>query len=168
MFARDGIVIHQGIHVARRNHEPQTRLPEHRNALRVLPIGLRNHAHLVAVRLQHARDNGRAKRRMVHVRVAADIREIDLVPAAFSHFFSRCGQKRVSGSVHRGAYAKPFLFENNLLIQNEVPQHNACHGAHFRHQRIYALRRQKRNDHRAKRGVEREQQQIQHQAAQRV
>ena len=43
------VMIHHGIHIARRNKEAQTRLAEHVHAFGVAPVGLRDNAHLVAV-----------------------------------------------------------------------------------------------------------------------
>ena len=82
---RHGVVVHHGVHVAGRHEERQPRLAERGHRGRVVPIGLRDDAHPVAVRLQKPRDDGRAERGVVDVRVARHVHEVDLVPAAFRH-----------------------------------------------------------------------------------
>ncbi len=95
------VVVHHGVHVARRHEETQARLAEHGDALGVAPIGLGDEAHLVAVGLQHARDDGGAEGGVIHVGVARDIDEIELVPAAFVGLGPRGGQEGRGG--HRAA-----------------------------------------------------------------
>ena len=100
------VVVHHGVHIARRYEESQPRLAEHRDAFRVVPIGLSDEAHLVAVGLQHPRDDGAAERGMIHVGVAGDIDEVELPPAARIGLGARGGQERRSG---RGAsFGAPF------------------------------------------------------------
>ena len=91
------VVVHHGVHVARRHEESQPRLAEHRDAFRVVPIGLGDEAHLVAVGLQHPGDDGAAERGMIHVGVAGDIDKIDRIPAARIGLGPGGGQERRSG-----------------------------------------------------------------------
>ena len=83
-----GVVVHHGVHIAGRHEERQPRLAERSHRGRVVPVGLRDDAHLVAVRLQKPRDDGRAERGVVDVRVARHVDEVDLVPAAFRHILT--------------------------------------------------------------------------------
>ena len=91
---RHRVVVHHRVHVAGRYEEGQPRFAEHGDAFRIVPIGLRDDAHLVAVRLQQTRDDGHAERRMIDVGVARHVYEIDPIPAAFEHLLARYRQKR--------------------------------------------------------------------------
>ena len=88
------VVVHHGVHVARRHEKAQARLAELGHAGRVAPIGLGDNAHLVAVGLQHAGNDGRAEGGMVDVGVAGDVDEINLIPAAGLGLGATQGQKR--------------------------------------------------------------------------
>ena len=79
------IVVHHGVHVARRNEEPEARLAEHGYAPLVGPVGLRDEADPVAVGLEQPRDDGAAERGMIDVRIARHVHEIDRVPSAIEH-----------------------------------------------------------------------------------
>ena len=79
------IVVDHGVHVAGADEKAQARLAEHSDAGGVGPVGLADDAHLVAVRVEDAADDGHAKAGMVHVGVAADVDKVALVPAAFLH-----------------------------------------------------------------------------------
>ena len=90
------VVVHHGVHVARRHEKSQPRLAEHRDAFRVVPIGLGDEAHLVAVGFQHPRDDGAPEGGMIHVGVAGDVDEVELPPAARIGLGPRGGQERRS------------------------------------------------------------------------
>ena len=93
------VMIHHGIHIARRNKEAQARLAEHIHAFGVAPVGLRDNAHLIAVRLEHARNNRHAEQRLVDVRIAAHVGKIDAIPPASPHivhiYRKKCAARRV-------------------------------------------------------------------------
>ena len=84
----DGVVVDHRVHVARGHEKAELRFAEHGDAARVAPVGLRDHAHLEAMRLEEARDDRHAKRGVVDVRVAAHVHEVDAVPAARFHLLS--------------------------------------------------------------------------------
>ena len=88
-----GVVIDHRVHVAAAHEKRQARLAQDGDACGVAPVGLRDDAHLVAVRLQHARDDGAGKRGVVNVGVAAHKDEVALVPAARLHVLARDGEK---------------------------------------------------------------------------
>ena len=98
-----GVMIHHGIHIARRNEKAQARLAEYIHAFRVAPVGLRDNAHLVAMRLEHARNNRHAERRLVDVCIAAHVSEIDAIPAASAHVVHIHGKKRTTRRVVHGS-----------------------------------------------------------------
>ena len=80
-----GVVVDHRVHVATAYEKRQARLAQDGDACGVAPVGLRDDAHLVAVRLQHARDDGAGKRGVVNVGVTAHKDEVALVPAARLH-----------------------------------------------------------------------------------
>ncbi len=88
-----GVVVDHRVHVAAAYEKRQAWLAQDGDACRVAPVGLRDDAHLVAVRLQHARDDGAGKRRVVNVGVAAHKDEVALVPAARRHVLARDREK---------------------------------------------------------------------------
>ena len=88
-----GVVVDHGVHVAGGHQKRQARLAQDLHACGVAPVRLADHAHPVAVRLQRARDDGHAKRRVVHVGVAAHVHEVALVPAALGHVLLVDGKK---------------------------------------------------------------------------
>ena len=96
MFLGNRIVIHHRIHVAGGNQETQPGLPQNRDALRVAPIGLANHAHLIVIRLKQTRDDGHAERGMVDVRVTAHEHEVAAVPTALLHIGAANRQERAA------------------------------------------------------------------------
>ena len=88
-----GVVVDPRVHVATAHEKRQAWLAQDGDACGVAPVGLRDDAHLVAVRLQHARDDGAGKRGVVNVGVAAHKDEVALVPAARLHVLARDGEK---------------------------------------------------------------------------
>ena len=88
------VVVHHGIHVAGGHEEAQARLAEDGHAFRVVPIGLGDDAHLVAVGFQHPGDDGRPEGGVVHVSVAGHVDEVELAPAPGVGLGPRRGQKR--------------------------------------------------------------------------
>ena len=90
---RHGVVVDHRVHVAAAHEKRQARLAQDGDACGVAPVGLRDDAHLVAVRLQHARDDGAGKRGVVNVGVAAHKDKVALVPAARLHVLARDGEK---------------------------------------------------------------------------
>ncbi len=90
------IVVDHGIHVAGTDEKAQTRLAEHRDAGGVSPVGLADNAHLVAVRVEHAADDGHTKARVVHVGVAADVDKVALVPTARIHVGATDGEELIA------------------------------------------------------------------------
>ena len=89
----DGVVVDHRVHVARRHEEPQARFAEHGDGGGVVPVGLRDHAHLIAVRLEQASDDGHPERGMIDVRVARHVHEIATVPSAPLHVGSADGKE---------------------------------------------------------------------------
>lgn len=61
------IVVNHGVHVAGADEKAQAWLAEHGDAGGIGPVGLTDDAHLVAVCVEYAADDGHAKARMVHV-----------------------------------------------------------------------------------------------------
>ena len=90
------IVVDHGVHVAGADEKAQARLAEHRDAGGVGPVGLADDTHLVAMRIEHAADDGHAKARMVHVGIAADVDKVALVPAACIHVGSTDGEEFIA------------------------------------------------------------------------
>ncbi len=90
------IVVDHGIHIAGGDQKPQARLTEYLDGGRVTPIGLRDEAHLVAMRFEYTADDGSTKGGVIHVGVAVDVHEITLLPAARIHVGARNGQKRLA------------------------------------------------------------------------
>ena len=85
MLLRYRVVVYHRVHIASGNQESQPGLSQHRDAFRVAPIGLADHAHLIVVRLKQARDDGHAERGMVDIRIAAHEHEVAAVPTALLH-----------------------------------------------------------------------------------
>ena len=90
------IVVDHGVHVAGADEKAQARLAEHGDAGGVGPVGLADDAHLVAVRVEDAADDGHAKAGMVHVGVAADVDKVALVPAARIHVGAADGEELIA------------------------------------------------------------------------
>ena len=90
------IVVDHGVHVAGADEKAQPRLAEHGDAGGVGPVGLADDAHLVAVRVEDAADDGHAKAGMVHVGVAADVDKVTLVPAARIHVGATDGEELIA------------------------------------------------------------------------
>ena len=90
----NGVVVDHRVHVAAAYEKRQARLAQDGDARRVAPVWLRDDAHLVAVGLEHARDDGAGKGGVVDVGVAAHVHEVALVPAARGHVLARDGEKR--------------------------------------------------------------------------
>ena len=88
---RDRIVIDHGVHIAGGHQKTKPWLTKNRDAFRISPVRLADHAHRVTAGLQHPADNGATKTRMIHVGVSADIDEIHLVYAHLFHVFSADG-----------------------------------------------------------------------------
>ena len=117
------IVVHHRIHVAGGNQKSQPRLPQNRDALRVAPIGLADHAYLIVIRLEQTRDDGHAERGMVDVRVTAHEHEVAAVPTALLHIgaanrqecatrrqrslgFRRIGRRRCGSAARNAHFAR--------------------------------------------------------------
>ena len=90
------IVVDHGVHVAGADEKAQARLAEHGDAGGVGPVGLADDTHLVAMRIEHAADDGHAKAGMVHVGVAADVDKVALVPAARIHVGTTDGEEFIA------------------------------------------------------------------------
>ena len=90
------IVVDHGVHVAGADQKAQAWLAEHGDAGGVGPVGLTDNAHFVAVRVEHAADDGHAKAGMVHVGVAADVDKVALVPTACIHVGAADGEEFVA------------------------------------------------------------------------
>lgn len=90
------IVVDHGVHVAGADEKAQARLAEHRDAGGVGPVGLADDTHLVAMRIEHAADDGHAKAGVIHIGVAADIDEVALVPATRIHVGAADGEELVA------------------------------------------------------------------------
>ena len=90
------IVVDHGVHVAGADQKAQARLTEHRDAGGVGPVGLADDAHLVAVRVEDAADDGHTKAGVVHVGVAADVDKVALVPAARIHVGAADGEELIA------------------------------------------------------------------------
>ena len=78
------------------DEKAQARLAEHRDAGGVGPVGLADDTHLVAMRIEHAADDGHAKARMVHVGIAADVDKVALVPATCIHVGAADGEELIA------------------------------------------------------------------------
>ena len=96
MLLGNRIVIHHRIHVAGGHQETQPGLSQNRDALRVAPIRLADHADLIMVRLKQTRDDGHAERGMVDVRVTAHEHEVAAVPTALLHIGAANRQERAA------------------------------------------------------------------------
>lgn len=90
------IVVDHGVHVAGADEKAQARLAKHGDAGGVGPVGLADDAHLVAVRVEDAADDGHTKAGMVHVGVAADVDKVALVPAARIHIGAADGEELIA------------------------------------------------------------------------
>ena len=90
------IVVDHGVHVAGADEKAQARFAEHRDAGGVGPVGLADDAHFVAVRVEHAADDGHTKAGVVHVGVAADVDKVALVPTACIHVGAADGEELVA------------------------------------------------------------------------
>ena len=90
------IVVDHGVHVTGADEKAQARLTEHADAGGVGPVGLADDAHLVAVRVEDAADDGHTKARVVHVGVAADVDKVALVPAARIHVGAADGEELIA------------------------------------------------------------------------
>lgn len=90
------IVVDHGVHVTGADQKAQARLAEHADAGGVGPVGLADDTHLVAMRIEHAADDGHTKAGVVHVGVAADVDKVTLVPAARIHIGAADGEELVA------------------------------------------------------------------------
>ena len=90
------IVVDHGVHVAGTDEKAQARLAKHGDASGVGPVGLADDAHLVAMCIEHAADDGHAKTGVVHIGVAADVDKVALVPAARIHVGAADGEELVA------------------------------------------------------------------------
>ena len=88
-----GVVVDHGVHVAGAHEEGQARLAQGGDACGVVPVWLGDDAHLVALGLEQARDDGDAKGGVVDVGVPADVDEVALFPAALEHLCAGSGKK---------------------------------------------------------------------------
>ena len=101
------IVVDHGVHVAGADEKAQARLAEHGDAGGVGPVGLADDAHFVAVRVEHAADDGHTKAGVVHVGVAADVGKVALVPAARIHVGAADGEELIAARAP-GAGGRPW------------------------------------------------------------
>ena len=90
------IVVDHGVHVAGTDEKAQARFAERGDAGGVGPVGLADDAHLIAVRVEYAANDGHTKAGVVHVGVAADVDKVALVPAARIHIGATDGEKLVA------------------------------------------------------------------------
>ena len=81
------------VHVAAHDQEAQPGRPEDGNGVGIVPVGLADDAHPVAVRLQHAADDRMAKAGVVDIGVADDIDKVTLIPAPLGHVSPGDGEK---------------------------------------------------------------------------
>ena len=88
-----GVVIDHGIHITGRNQKAKTRLTKHINTPVILPVRLTDHSNRISVCPEHPTDDGRAKARMVHIGVSADVDKVHLRKASLLHFFFRYRHK---------------------------------------------------------------------------
>lgn len=89
-------MVDHGVHVAGTDEKAQARFAEHGDAGGVGPVGLADDAHLIAVRVEYAANDGHTKAGVVHVGVAADVDKVALVPAARIHIGATDGEKFVA------------------------------------------------------------------------
>ena len=66
----------------------------------ILPRRQTEHCHAIACLLQNAADNCQPERRVIYIRVAADIHKVGRIPAARVAFVQRHGQKSLVESIH--------------------------------------------------------------------
>ena len=81
-------MVHHGIDIAGADEECKAGLAEAFEIFRTVPIRLGNDAHRVAVAFKHPADDGRAKARVIHIRIPDDIHKIKLFNVPFTQF--RC------------------------------------------------------------------------------
>ena len=111
-FSGNIIVIDHGIHVPGRDEEGELRPSEHVDAPLVLPVRLGNDADAVAVRLQHAADDGMSKGGMIHIGVPDDIDKIRSFNPPLFHLFSCYRQESLRHSFFPFLSAVvPYCFE---------------------------------------------------------
>ena len=96
-----GVMGHHGVDVAAVDEDPVSGLAEDGEGLVLLPVGLGQDAHPVALILQHTADDGRAKGGVVHVGVAGDQQEVIVVPVPGQHILFRNGQEFFEGLQNR-------------------------------------------------------------------
>ena len=96
MLLGNRVVIHHRVHVASGNQESQPGPSQHRDAFRVAPIGLADHANLIVIGLKQARDDGHAERGMVDICIAAHEHEVATVPTALLHIGTANRQERTA------------------------------------------------------------------------
>jgi hypothetical protein len=85
-FAGGGIVVYHGINVARAYAEKQPGLSETAEIIRPVPVRLGQYRHAQAQILKAAAYHGGGETGMVHIRVARNKHDINVIPAKFFHF----------------------------------------------------------------------------------
>ncbi len=87
------ITVDHRVHVARRHTPKQIGLAQGLEGIGTVPIGLCNDADTKALGFQHTADDGHAKARVVHIRVAGDQDDVAAVPAQLVHLGTAHRQK---------------------------------------------------------------------------
>ena len=98
---RDGIVVDHAVNHARGHQKAKPGLAELLERGSILPRRQTEHCHAIACLLQNAADNCQPERRVIYIRVAADIHKVGRIPAARVAFVQRHGQKSLVESIHR-------------------------------------------------------------------
>ena len=81
-------MVDHAVDVAGGNQIRELRFPEHAERFDTVPVRLRDDADGVAVALEHARDDCRAKAGMVDIRIPGDKNKIELVDASRAHLLA--------------------------------------------------------------------------------
>ena len=81
------IMRHHGVNIAAVNQHRIARLSHRRKIRFRAKIRLGQNCHAIARILQHTRDNRRAKRRMIHIRITGYKQKIAVIPPARHHIF---------------------------------------------------------------------------------
>ena len=97
---RDGIVVDHAVNHARGHQKAKPGLAELLERGSILPRRQTEHCHAIARLLQNAADNCQPERRVIYIRVAADIHKVGRIPAARVAFVQRYGQKSLVESIH--------------------------------------------------------------------
>ena len=107
-------MIHHRIHVSGAYQKGIPWPPENGDAFGISEIRLRDHRHLIAVRLEYPADYGRPERGMIHIGVSDNVNEIRPVPAPLFHFFN-FDRKKLSHSI-----SKYYITDDDMLVEKYV------------------------------------------------